>query len=281
MRALGIAALCLSGFAAVAPAFGRPQESARRGRPMRPAPSGAKTDEDWQRRLQGVSADLRRGAWPVAREKSRVLVRDLCERRADGEGVALQLARAVLLRGLAAVGTGDREAGLWDWYMAQSLSADVSQTDFAPYGAPGRLLASYRLAGGERPTAANALSPTSPSSDVVLHPPARPKPTPNLTKPSLRRRVEPTSPPALRGRCRKGEIAVEFVIETSGAVSFPIVMHPAESPDLPAQSLVLTLAALEALHVWRYEPAKLSGEVVRLLYAATVPYETEGCARRR
>lgn len=267
-----LAALCLYAFAGLSPAHGQISDSGGRDRLMRPAPPGAEArgkqaSEDWQRRLQSVDADLRRGDWPSAKDGSRRLVREMFERIIDGEGAAPTLAMAVLLRGLATAGvggTGDREAGLWDWFVAQSLFPGFRQTDLTAYGEPGRLFAEYRLgAGGERPAAAQTTRRSEPDPTLER----------DVSAPSPAKKVEPVYPPALSRLCRRGKVVVETIIETSGEVSYPIVKEPGESP-------VLTFSTLEALREWRFEPARLRGEPVRVYYSLTVNYQTRGCVRR-
>jgi len=277
MRTVILAVLGLLSFAAAALAA-PVSDSGGRDRLMPAAPPGAtaqgrKAAEDWQARLKEVDADLRRADWPAARKRSEPLVREMFDRIIEGESAAPLLAMAVLLRGLAAAGAGDRDAGLWDWFITQSLFPDFRRTNLAPYGEPGKLFGDYRLADdGQRPATAKA--PTLPGEAAGSAPGAPKPPDPEVTPPVVRQRPEPIYPPALRKLCRKGKVVVESVIEKSGELSYPVVVQPGESP-------VMTFSALEALRGWRFTPAQLKGEPVRVFYVLTVNYETTGCRPRR
>jgi hypothetical protein len=278
MRTATLAVLGLLSFAAAA--LAAPISDIERwDRQMQPPPPGPavlgrQLAEDWQARLKEVDADLRRGDWPAGRQKSQTLVREMFERIIDGESAAPLLATAVLLRGLAAAGTGDRDAGMWDWFIAQNLYPDLRRTSLDPYGEPGKLFGEHRLAvNGQLPAAAK--EPPLHGHAGSTSPTAAPKPPdPDLTRPIVREQPKPAYPPALNQICRKGKVIVGSVIEKSGEPSYPVVLLPGDSP-------VMTFSTLEALRGWRFEPAKFKGEPVRAIYTLTVNYMIPHCYPRR
>jgi len=261
----------------VASARGQISDTGGRDRPIPPSPPGSEgrgrlAADDWQRRLRSLDLDLRRGDWKAAHGKSQDVVREMFDRIIDGEGAAPLLAMAMLLRGVSSAGLGDRDAGLWDWYAAQSLFPAFRDTDLSPYGEVGKLFAEHRVgADGGWPAAAHAGQdpPAPPAGAESGGAPAGP---PDVKPPKLLRKKEPAYPRAIARLCREGRVVVASVIEDSGAVSFPIVRQAGDSP-------VMTLSTLEALRDWRFEPARFEGKPVRVFYTLTVTYMAPACRR--
>ncbi len=90
--------------------------------------------------------------------------------------------------------------------------------------------------------------------------------TPEMTPPVLVHRVEPDYPEAARRARIEGKVILRAVIAESGAVQSVQVLR-----SVP----LLEEAAVEAVQKWRYTPARLDGEPLRVYLTVVVTFQLQ------
>jgi TonB family protein len=165
-------------------------------------------------------------------------------------------ATALALEALADAGLGDEGTALCRWYAAQRVNPAFLKADLSRFGAAGALLARHP-AFSQAPTDPEALEQTE------------------LMKKDPRNAHEPVilsqSPPLYPERARRanvaGRIIIQAIIEKDGSVSRPVIIKK----GLPEG---LDIAAFDAVCTWRYKPATLKGEPIRVYHLLPVDFGT-------
>jgi hypothetical protein len=175
--------------------------------------------------LAAIDAQLRRGEWEEARAGA--LARIEADRT---KPAALDLARDVSRLALAEAGLGRKEDALWHWGVAQNLDrAALSPAELASFGAPGELLAQHPLRHlDEAPVDLKVYK----ADDPDIQPPRR-------TSGEL---------PQLAEDPNGGVLRIQGIVDREGRFREPTVLGEG-SPDT-------IYRVLEALHEWRYLPAR-------------------------
>ncbi len=96
--------------------------------------------EAWKQRLSGIERQLAAQAWGAAEEEARRLADEMIGKLTYGKGGGDWLGLAYAFRGIAEVGLGRREDGLWHWRMGEQLSSLPAKLNLAGYGPAGAYL---------------------------------------------------------------------------------------------------------------------------------------------
>jgi TonB family protein len=243
----------LGAVASLAPAVAAPFRSDWL-RPERPV-TGPRLalPEDVRRRLDRIDQHLRGGEWEKARALADRSVEAIQrDRRVRWNGLAESLARLAL----AEAGLGHEDDALWHWMMAQNLDRRVmSADDLKAFGGAGALLDSRRLRepGQVPPSFGPRLEDRQGQSVEKVRKLAGDLPWPMH---------------GLRELSIPAWLRAEVVIDAEGRVREPVVL----STSAP----FLAVEVLEELRTWRFEPAKVDGVPMAVLYDLNVnaPSET-------
>ncbi len=211
---------------------------------------------DVRRRLDRIDEHLRAGEWEKARSLAERSVEAIQrDRRVRWNGLAESLAR----QALAEAALGQEEEALWHWTEAQNLDRRVlSAADLKAFGDSGALLDSRRLREpGQVPPALGPRLEEPPAGTAQ-----------NVEKVRKLEGDLPRPAPHLRELSIPAWLRAEVVVDAGGRVREPVV--------LGASAPFLVVQVLEALRGWRFEPAKVDGVAVAVLYDLSVngPSET-------
>lgn len=170
-------------------------------------------------------------------------------------------ATALALDALADAGLGDESPAVCRWNAAQGLDPKLLNADLSPFGAPGRLLQSHPF--------------KAPPPDADKRP--QDLPGAHMEKgetiagethaPEYLSQPRPEYPPMARQAKQEGKVVIESILEKDGSVSHVRVLEH--------QPLGLDVSALYAVCGWRFKPATLKGEPVRVYYVLTVNFKIE------
>lgn len=105
-------------------------------------------------------------------------------------------------------------------------------------------------------SAANVLSPPEPAA------PAPPQGG-ELQQPRLLSSVAAVYPPLARAQHVQGDVTIDALIDVNGKVS---------ATDVLTGNLLLQKAAMDALRLWKYQPAKLNGEPIPIHIKVTIAF---------
>lgn len=169
-------------------------------------------------------------------------------------------ATGLLLEALADAGLGDESPALCRWQAAQALDPNLSRADLSQFGAAGALLQSHA---GKTPSGPEP-EPLRLSATELEK---QPKENPEVQRPQLIAHSSPQYPPAARKAKVEGTVVVESIIDRDGGIDNARVLQ--------GQSLGLGLSAIEAICGWRFKPATLKGEPVKVYYVLTVNFKVE------
>ena len=164
-------------------------------------------------------------------------------------------ATALALEALADAGLGDEGRAICHWNIAQTLDVKLRDADLSAFGAPGELLKSHSVkppTPGQEPLKLSQTEKDPQTERRSRNPGSSPVPLPNTPLRLARRSVE-------------GTVIVEAIIEKDGSVSHGRILQD--------QPLGLGLSALEAVCDWRFKPATLKGEPVKVYYVLTVNFK--------
>ncbi len=179
------------------------------------------------------------------------LLDEMTKTMVAGPGVPVLLSTALVLRAIAAVQLGESDEGIWHWQVAQQLFPEVASYKMNAYGDAGELLKAHPA---PEPPARGEPAEDETAPEKHLEPPKK------LVTPS------PEFPWAKRG-IDAVAIVVEVTIGTDGRVRQPRIV---ESKG----ELTLVSETLDTLRLWQFEPARLDGEPVAVLYNLTVNFRT-------
>lgn len=221
--------------------------------------ASARVGESAQEHLQRIEAHLLAQEWKPAVASSTVLLRDFAAKVSGGEAAGPLLGMALMMRAVAESALDKKEDALWHWHSAVALFPGIVDADLTKYGPASKLLLDNKPAqrpAEPTPEALAALGVTEPSGEVTpprkLH--ARP----------------PAYPKGLLLSCLEGRVVIEVIVERNGLPSEPRIV---DAPGGPLAAQV----ALEAMRGWRFKPATLAGEPVRVYYTLTVNFSIPRC----
>lgn len=215
------------------------------------AAAGDPVSESWQKKTRQSIELLKRGDYNASLKISTGVVKDMVYRLGPGTTETQSFAIALTHKALGLAGLERKDEALWNWHIALNLYPGLAKTDLSPYGEPGRFLLAntelrksesiQRLAGGKPLTA-------------------------DMTAPVVKKRVNPTYPEAALNFRVSGLTVIEVLIDRNGNVASPLVLK-----SLPAPTV--TYAALEALRQWKFEPGRIKGEPVDVVFNVTLNFK--------
>jgi TonB family protein len=171
-------------------------------------------------------------------------------------------ATGLALAALADAGLGDESLALCRWEAAQKLDPKFAQADFSSFGEAGAVLTRHRA---QAPLP--GVSAASPETARTPEPIDATRLGPEVRRPEILSKTPPEYPLAARKERLEGTVIVESIIGKDGRV-----LH---ARILQTQPKGLGLAALDAVCQWRFKPATLKGEPVKVYYVLTVNFKIE------
>ena len=203
--------------------------------------------EEWRRELAQIRADLMASRWEVASAGADRLWNRFDAEVVGGDGAAMLMGMVMTYRAVAEAGLGSEEAAIWHWQVAQQLFPDLQGFDMGRFGGVTSVLR-------DRPPRLPDEGVPGSIDEHALQPPRK------LHAPS------PEFPTARRYRGALVDVVVQVIIDTAGVPRDPVILESKGEPTLVA-------AALEALRLWRFEPARRDGAPVPILYRLTVRFQ--------
>jgi TonB family protein len=171
------------------------------------------------------------------------------------------VAAGLVLEALADAGLGDEGPALCRWYAAQHLDLNFTKADLARFGEAGALLNRHR---GTVPLAGAGVDPDA----VKLADALKAKDAEHqVQRPVIVSNSPPLYPELARRARVEGKVIIETIIEKDGSVSHPGILQ--------GQPMGLDVAAINAVCDWRFKPATLKGEPVRVYYVLTVNFAVQ------
>lgn len=222
--------------------------------PLAAAPLGSA----WDDAITQAEREILDGDFGAARKRMIRTADDMVQHLGPGKGGEILFALVSLYRALAEAGLGNRDDALWYWHVALAFNPLLLDFALDRFGEPGRYLLDHPplYLGGELPggDTLEKKAEAEPADAAAA-----------ITPPRSKRRPRPNFPTGARYFGITGALIVQVVITEEGEVIQPRVFVP-----LPAATL--SWAALEALHRWRFEPARMSGRPIKAYYNLTVNY---------
>jgi TonB family protein len=160
------------------------------------------------------------------------------------------LTEAVAFRAVAESRTMRNDLAEWDWYVAANLSPDYAAKLHADLDEAGAFPKLEHL--WDRPPDARLPLP----KDVSAMPP------------KIVKRAELVYPMRARRLHIESAVVVESLIDRSGQIRMPRIVTPDLDPSL-------VVAALDALSKWVFEPGRLAGKPVTVIYHLTINFKLD------
>lgn len=226
-------------FAAGSPAAGAPPE----GQVAR-----------WKSRLADADEALKAGEWQRARWIADTEIKDMVRRIGRLDEATPLLSGAAFFRALAEAGLGSPREALWDFGIAQALVPAFSEVDLTSYGEAGKLLEAGRL---------SAMNEPEPVAEDVW------EASGGYTPPRKLRARPPEHPRTKSRLCIEGSVEVLIAIAEDGSTQRPRLRSSSDP--------VLAFAAMDALRAWRFEPARVDGKPVTVVYTQTIDFRIPNC----
>jgi TonB family protein len=220
------------------------------------APGAARADlsERWAEKLGEAERLLVEGDYAKARKITVKVTEQMVDAMGPGAQAEKALGAVLTLRSLAEAGLGHEADALWYWHVALNLFPEVAGYDLDRYGAPGKLLRDHPL--GARSPSVGCVD-IERTCDAAGH---------EVTPPKVRRKPRPEYPLASLATHQEGSLEVMVAVSTDGTVSHPRILKALPSPTM-------SLAVLEAVREWEFEPARANGEPVAFYYHLTTNFE--------
>ena len=199
-------------------------------------------------RLGKSEEELKKGNYDRALKIDDRLIDDMVDNLGPGDEETKWFAVALLHKAFALRGLGHDDEALWFWHMALNIRPGLAEADMSMFGAPAEFLKQHPLQLPDLPHAGFSKSTVQ-----------APKPV---------KRVEPRYPYAARYFHVSGIVILESVIDKNGDVRDVNVLKA-----LPAGTI--SYAAMQAVRQWKFEPAKLEGKPVDVLFNLTINFKLQ------
>jgi TonB family protein len=200
----------------------------------------------WHERLAESSTHLKRGEFEKALKIASSVTGQMVEYLGPGNEPAKALGIALTQKALALAGLGRQDDAIWTWHTVLNIYPSFARSDLSAFGEPGVFLKSHLL-DDDLPDLSESLIPLS-------------------IEPRVIKEVQPKYPWGAQGFNGSGYLILEAVITKDGTVTSPRVVT-----EMPHPTLIY--AALDALHLWRYEPGVRRGKPVDVPLKVTVHFE--------
>jgi TonB family protein len=205
--------------------------------------------QEWQKKIEASSAALKKGDHARSLRLANRLITDMIEKLGPGRTETHTFAVVVVHKALASAGLGKLDDARWYWHVAVGIEPALAKVDLSPFGEAGKLVSAIPLRKPENPDRTNA------------------KPlTPDMVAPKAVKTVDPIFPLAAHVFKVSGVLVLEVVITTDGDVVDPAILEPLPAPTL-------SYVALEAVRRWKFEPGKMDGEAVDVIFNLSVNYK--------
>jgi TonB family protein len=179
----------------------------------------------------------------------------------EAERAALGLTMA--FRALAQAGLNANAWAICRWEAAQSLMPSLHDLDLSPYGSAGKAVAAWQKEAFNSP-----FRRFSSLSQLAQSPEKK-----EFTKPvRTGDAAQPYYPKAARRQHLTGKVILESILDTNGRICAPYVLRPAAADE----EVPFAASALDAVCDWRFKPATIDGQPVKLYYTVTVNFEIRG-----
>lgn len=165
-------------------------------------------------------------------------------------------ATALALEALADAGLGNEGMAACRWQAAQSLDPKLAGADLSAFGEAGALLKKHPFQ-----------APSAPNPETHRLTPQGQEKGEEVQRPQLIAHGRPFYTEAARRAGTRGAVVVEAIIEKDGSVSNPNVLQH--------QPMGLDVSALDAACSWRFKPATLKGEPVKVYYVLTLNFQLQ------
>lgn len=208
----------------------------------------------WDRELAHAEQALREGHGTETRGDLGRVFDELCGSTFEGDDISRLIGRLLALLSLAEVVAGERASAFWHWKVALELAPEVKSRDLAIFGEAGLQLERWI---GPGPMDLDG----KPLEGVLLRVGG------DVQAP---RRIPAPHPDCVAAPCQRGvvgKVIVQLIIDELGRVSQPRVLKAWGPP-------AATLATLEDLRCWSFEPARVNGQPVRVYYTVTVNFKS-------
>lgn len=209
------------------------------------ANSGKRIIDSWNRRMQETVSLLKQDKHRAALSLADRTVNEMIGALGSGKEAQAAFGLALVHKALAHAGLGERDKAIWYWQTVVSLYPQLANDDLSMFGAAGQLLKS------------NTTRPAGDSSVADLKG--------EKTPPKVRKRVEPVYPAGARSLGVSGPLSVEVVINPDGTLHSPRIVTPLSAPTL-------SYVVLDAIRQWRFEPGKIGGKAVPVVFTLTVNF---------
>jgi len=201
---------------------------------------------EWSARMAKTATLLEAKDYATALRLADQSISEMVEHLGPGDGATKWFGVMLVHKALALTGLGNTNDALWYWHEVLSMYPKFSESDLSSFGEAGAFLK------------ANI---TPPTAVPFTHDPAQ-----SFTPPRPIRRVKPEFPRGAADFSIEGTLIVEVVLGKDGHAKSPRIVQALEAPTL-------SYAALEAVKRWEFEPAKVAGVPVEVLYDATIIYK--------
>jgi TonB family protein len=220
--------------------------------------AGASMADKWVAGLKEVDRMLRAQQWDDAAKQAQRVSRQMVGDAGRDRDVAYSLAVVSAFRAIAEAGLGHQDEADWYWDIALNLVPGIGATDLSPYGAPAAELKKRTLRTAHQAPKVRGNLWTGDEQEV---------PGAEVERPKVARQVKPEYPDALIQERVPGQVVVEAIVGTDGRLSRPLILN------VQGGGPGMKYAALEALGQWRFEPARLRGQPVRVYYVVTINFK--------
>jgi TonB family protein len=165
-------------------------------------------------------------------------------------------ATALALEALADAGLGNEGAAACRWQAAQNLDPKLTAADLSAFGAAGALLRKYLFQ-----------PPSAPDPETLRLAHDSKEKKAEIQRPQLLAQQRPLYTEAARRAGTRGRVVLEAIIEKDGSISNPNILQH--------QPLGLDISAIDAACGWRFKPATLKGEPVKVYYVLTINFQLQ------
>lgn len=201
----------------------------------------------WLADLKQADQNLRSQEWKQAGKRARRVAVEMVDNVGTGSEAAHSLAVVTAILAIAEAGLGHQEDAEWLWDSALNLDSGIAQTDVSGYG----------------PAAADLRKRSLRSKEAEDKVTAEHK---EVEAPRIIHQTKPDYPEALRRLGVGGDVAVSAIIGTDGRPRQPLIV------DAHGGGPALKYLALDTVRKWRFEPAKLNGQPVKVYYVLTINF---------
>lgn len=209
----------------------------------------------WNERIQQTVGLLRGGNAAQARATIEPVLEEMTAEINPGKSAAHAFGLVLMLRALAAAGSGEERLATWDWHVAQQLDPAIENWDLREFGAAGEILLRHRLSQDPVPAA-----PTTKELEEA----GAEKPKPEI----LTRGRQPEYVEKARLRRWTGSIVVTARIDAAGLPTYPRIVQG-------SHEVAIVLATCEYMRALTFTPAMQGGRPIAAIWDLTMDYRLQ------